>query len=257
MALCFMLFAPAFLFAQTWEAGASAGGAAYMGDLNQNNPVKVSGLSAGIFVQRNLNPYLSLKLNYQYGKIAGADSTSSTQQFRDRNLSFATSLNELSLIGEFNFMKYTPGADFDHFTPYIFLGVGAVAYNPQATYKNADYDLRGLKTEGQANPYPYNALVIPYGAGIKYNFSSSWNILFNAGYRYVRSDYLDDVSRAYPNKSKFTNPLAAALSDRSGEKTGTYIGVTGTQRGDYRGHDTYLFIGFSLSFTFVTSNCYY
>jgi hypothetical protein len=112
-------------------------------------------------------------------------------------------------------------------------------------------------TEGQTKPYASMALVIPYGAGVKYNFSSSWNIMFNAGYRYVKSDYLDDVSTQYADKSKFTNPLAAALSDRSGERTGVYIGTPGTQRGDFRGHDTYLFVGFTLSFTFLTTNCYY
>jgi hypothetical protein len=257
-AFCFLLLAfPVCLYAQTWEAGGSVGGAAYMGDLNQQNPVKISGMSAGVFVQRNFNPYLSLKLNFTYGKIQGADSTSKTEQFRDRNLSFMTKLNELSLIGEFNFMKFTPGADFDHFTPYLFLGVGVVDYNPQATYLGSTYDLRPLMTEGQAKPYANMAYVIPYGAGIKYNFSSSWNIMFNAGYRYVHSDYLDDVSSQYPDKSKFTNPLAAALSDRSGERTGVNIGTPGTQRGDFRGHDTYLFVGFTLSFTFLTANCYY
>jgi opacity protein-like surface antigen len=257
-AFCLLLFAfHAKVLAQTWEVGGSVGGAAYMGDLNQNHPAKVSGPAAGVFVQRNFNPYLSLKLNYNYGKISGADSTSSLQQFRDRNLSFTTRLNELSLIAEFNLMKYTPGAERDRFTPYIFAGVGAVAYNPQANYLGTDYDLRGLLTEGQAKPYPYNALVVPYGAGIKYNFSDKWNIMINAGYRYVRSDYLDDVSGAYTDKTIMTNPLGAALSDRSGEKTGVYIGTPGSQRGDYRSHDTYLFVGFTLSFTFVTANCYY
>ncbi len=100
------------------------------------------------------------------------------------------------------------------------------------------------------------ALVIPYGVGVKYNFSSSWNIMASLGYRYVKSDYLDDVSGTYQKRTGLT-PLAAALSDRSGENTGVYIGVPGTQRGDYRGHDITMFVGFSISFTFLTTNCYY
>lgn len=245
------------LRAQTWEAGGSVGGSGYMGDINQRSPVKISGLSAGVFVQRNLNPYFSLKLNYTHGKIQGADSTSNNAQQRDRNLSFRTTLSELSLMGEFNFMKYTPGADDHHFSPFVFFGIGAVDYNPQAGYLGSVYDLRPLGTEGQSQEYARVAMVIPYGAGIKYNFNSSWNIMLNAGYRYVRSDYLDDISGVYPDRTRFVNPLAAALSDRSGERTGTYIGVPGTQRGDFRSRDTYMFIGFTLSFTFVTSNCYY
>jgi len=256
LALSLLLFALS-LKAQTWEVGGFAGGAGYMGDLNQHNPAQLNNLAGGVYVQRNFNPYFSVKLNYVYGKIAGADSTSNTQQFRDRNLSFHTTLNELAFMAELNFMRYTPGADKDRFTPFIFLGAGGVNYIPQATYLGVDYDLRGLQTEQQAKPYPNNAIVVPYGAGVKYNFSGNWNIMVSAGYQYVRSVYIDDVSGSYPDRTKFTNPLAAALSDRSGERTGVYIGNPGTQRGDYRGHDTYLFVGFTLSFTFVTANCYY
>lgn len=245
------------LFAQTWEAGVSAGAAGYMGDLNQQNPVLISGYNLGVFAQRNLNPYLSLKLHYSHAEISGADSTSGTQQFRDRNLSFKTKMDELSLIAEVNFMRYTPGADKDKFTPYLFFGVGALAYDPLATYLGTEYQLRGLMTEGQAIPYKNVAVVVPFGAGIKYNFSQNCNIMFSAGYRYAFTDYIDDVSGKYADKSKFANPIARALSDRSGEQTGVYIGSPTTQRGDYRNHDTYLFLGFTLSFTFVTANCYY
>lgn len=264
-ACCFMLLTfPICGFSQTWEAGIFGGGAGYVGDLNQRALIKPSGIAAGAFFQRNLNPYLSVKINYDYGVISAADSTSSSQQFRDRNLSFRTTLNELSLMGEFNFMKYTPGAlDGRHrFTPYIYLGGGVVKYNPQADYKGQTYNLRPLKTEGESKPYASMAMVFPYGAGVKYNITGSWNLMFNAGYRYTRTDYLDDVSGAYPNPSVFSsspNPAASkALSDRSGEFFGsTVIGKAGTQRGDLRKYDSYLFIGFTLSFTFLTSNCYY
>jgi hypothetical protein len=257
-AFCYLLSAFSTpLLAQTWEAGVFAGAAGYVGDLNQRELVKPSGPAVGAFVKRNFNPYLSVKLNLALGKIAGADSVSNTQQFRDRNLSFHTQLAELSFISEFNFMKYTPGAldDLHRFTPYIYFGAGVTEYNPQADYQGQTYDLRPLRTEGV--DYPSNAIVIPYGAGIKYNFTGSWNVMFSVGYRYARTDYLDDVSGLYIDKNNFTDPVAAALSDRSGERTGVYIGVPGTQRGDLRGHDNYLFIGITLSFTFLTANCYY
>ncbi len=254
MAFSFLLLALS-SSGQTWEIGAFGGAAGYIGDLNPHNPVLPSGAAAGLFVQRNFNPYLSLKLNYTNGQIAGADSTSSNDYLKARNLSFKTQLNEVSMLLEFNFMKFTPGADFNHFSPYMYFGAGIVGYNPQATYKGTVYDLRPLQTEGIA--YPSTALVIPYGVGAKYNFSGKWNIGASIGYRYVRTDYLDDVSGQYAPRNSFTNPVALALSDRSGEKTGVYIGSPGTQRGDYRNNDTYFFIGLSISFTFVTANCYY
>jgi hypothetical protein len=245
------------LQAQTWEVGGFAGGSAYMGELNPNNPVKVSGIALGGFVKRNFDGYLSLKLNYTFGQISGADSTSSSPQFRQRNLSFTTQLNEISLIGEFNFMKYIPEAGQNKYTPFIYLGVGVVGYNPQAKYMGTTYDLRPLMTEAESKPYPKTALAFPYGVGFKYNFSGKWNLIADIGYRNPNTDYLDDVSGVYPNKAKLPNNLSRALSDRSGEKTGVYIGSPGSQRGDFRPKDTYMFVGFSISYTFVTSKCYF
>lgn len=246
------------LQAQTWELGGFAGGSAYMGDLNPSNPVKVSGIALGAFVKRNFDGYWSTKLGYTFGLIAGADNTSSDPQMRARNLSFKTALSELSVTEEFNFFKYIPEAGENRYTPFIFLGIGVVGYNPQAVYQGQTYDLWPLMTEGQSKPYPNAAVAFPYGAGFKYNFSGKWNFIVDIGYRNPSTDYLDDVSGKYPNPAKLSSPLAQALSDRSGEiNNGVDIGTPGTQRGDLRPKDTYMFVGFSISFTFVTSKCYY
>jgi hypothetical protein len=250
-----LIFMSLSLHAQTWEVGGFAGGSAYMGDLNQNNPVKISGIALGVFVKRNFDGYLSAKLNYTYGQISGADSTSSNQQQKLRNLSFKTQLNELSLIGEFNFLKYIPEAGENRYTPFVYLGLGVVDYNPQASYQGHIYDLRPLMTEGQR--YSKTAVTFPYGIGFKYNFSGKLNLIADIGYRNPSTDYLDDVSGNYPVKNKLPNDLSRALSDRSGENTGIYIGSPGTQRGDLRPKDTYMFVEFSISYTFVTSKCYY
>jgi len=102
--IVFLIFISFSLKAQSWEIGAGVGGAGYMGDLNLNNPLKVSGPSIGGFVARNFDGYFSAKLSYNFGVISAADSNSGSQQFRARNLSFTTTLFEVSAIGEFNFM---------------------------------------------------------------------------------------------------------------------------------------------------------
>ena len=253
----FLLFISFNLQAQTWEVGGSIGAAGYMGDLNTSNPLKPTGVSLGAFVQRNFDGYLSAKLNYDFGHISGADNTSSNPQIRARNLSFMDNLNEVSVIWEFNFFKYVPEAGQNRFTPFIYAGLGVVGYNPQAVYEGQTYDLRPLMTEGESKPYSSLAFAIPYGAGIKYNFSGKWNFIADLGYRNPSTDYLDDVSGKYPNPAKLTSPIAQALSDRSGELTGTNIGAPGSQRGDLRPKDTYWFLNISISFTFVSSKCYY
>lgn len=243
------------LSAQTWEVGGTAGESGYIGDFNPNNPFKLTDPGMGFFVKRNFNTYLSLKVQYMYGIIRGDDSTSTNQQLFNRNLSFITSLSEISLIGEFNFMSYIPEVGTNKYTPFIFAGIGSTNFNPKAGYRGINYELAPLTTEGQAKPYNTQAWVIPYGAGLKFNFTGKWNFIVDLGYRYTNTGYLDDVYGAYADKSKLPSVLSQALSDRSAERTGTNIGSTGTQRGNYS-HDTYMFLGFSISYTFVTQNCY-
>jgi opacity protein-like surface antigen len=255
-AIILLLFVSFSLRAQTWELGASVGAAGYMGDLNPTDPIKFSGAAFGGYVKRNFNGYLSAKLSYTYGKIGAADSTSSNEQFRERNLSFTSFVKELAVIGEFNFMNYIPDVSHNRYTPYVYLGVGVVGFNPQTMYQGHLYDLQPLATEGES-PYHKRVLTIPYGAGIKYNFTGQWTIMADLGYRQPNTDYLDDVSGVYPNPATLPNNLSRALSDRSGEKTGVYIGTPGSHRGDGRPHDTYMFLQFTLAFTFITQKCYF
>ena len=252
----FLVFISVSLKAQTWEIGGALGGAGYMGDLNPNNPVKISGYAIGGFVKRNFDGYLSARLNAVLGQVSAADSNSSNQQFKKRNLSFTTPIREVSLIGEFNFLHYIPDAGKNKFTPYIFLGIADAEYLPRTTYKGRVYDLRAYKTEGEGAMYSKYTISLLYGAGVKYNVLGKFTLGAEFGYRNTNTDYLDDVSGNYADKSK-QSIISAALGDRSGEKTGVYIGSPGTQRGDLRAHDTYFFSQITLSYTFVTQKCYF
>ncbi len=243
------------LRAQTWEIGGSVGESGYVGDLNPNNPLKFTDIGGGGFLKRNFNNYLSLKASYTYATIQGNDNTSSNPQLYARNLSFSTSLSELSLIAEFNFMDYIPEIGRNRYTPFIFAGFGNVAYNPTAIYQGITYELRPQMTEGEVKPYDKRAWVVPYGAGIKFNFTGKWNFIVDLGYRTANTGYLDDVYGNYADKTKLSGGIAQVLADRSGELTGNYIGSPGSQRGNYN-HDSYMVLGFTLSFTFLTQNCY-
>lgn len=241
--------------AQTWEMGGGVLAAGYIGDFNASNPLKFTDPGAALFLKRNFNNYFSVKLNLAYASISGADSLSSNQQFKDRNLSFNTSLGEISLIAELNFFNYVPQIGKNKFTPFIFAGIGSVKYNPQATYNGQVYDLRPLVTEGQTTPYKERALAIPYGAGVKYNFAGQWNFIVDLGYRTTNTNYLDDVGGVYADKSLLPTTISKVLSDRSGERTGNYIGSAGSQRGNFHS-DTYMYLGFSISYTFLSHKCY-
>jgi hypothetical protein len=240
--------------AQTWEVGGGIGGSGYIGDFNEHNVVQLSGVSLGAYVKRNYNGFFSTKLSYNYGVISGNDSTSSSQQLRDRNLSFITTLVELSVINEFNFFDYIPQIGKNKFTPFIYLGLAAVRFVPKADYNGYRYGLREYKTEGQATPYSKLAFSIPYGAGIKYNFSGAFTLSADIGYRNTTTGYLDDVKGNYPSLPP-SPVINKALSDRSGENTGIYIGTPGSQRGNGR-NDTYFFTQVGIAYTFNTESCF-
>lgn len=245
--------------AQVWEVGAQAGGAGYMGDLNPTQPLKISGLSFGGFAKINFDPNWALSLNYNFGKIKADDAKSSNESFRARNLSFSNNLHEISLMVDFNFFDYFAGGGFSKFSPYLFTGIGGVIFKPKAVYQGKKYDLASYYTEGE--PYPTYALSIPFGLGVKYRIGERWSLMSNIGYRNAYTDYLDDVSKLYPDASKLSSDptirqMQQILSDRSGEVTGVYTGVPNTQRGDFRKRDTYMFVGIGITYTFVSQKCF-
>lgn len=241
--------------AQSWELGASVGASGYIGDFNPTNPIKFTDPAYGAFVKYNFNSLFSVKASISHATISGDDASSSNAQLKARNLSFFTGLDEVSLIGELNFLPYIPLVGHNVFTPFIFAGIGSTAYDPMATYQSQDYELRPLMTEGQSKPYADRAIAVPFGAGIKYNFTGQWNLIVDLGYRSTNTGYLDDVYGNYANKSTLASSIAQTLSDRSGETSGTYIGTAGTQRGNFN-HDTYMFLNFTISYTFLSSKCY-
>lgn len=245
-------------FSQTWEFGLTAGGLNYMGDLNQNNFRKINHTAFGAMVKRNLDSYWAIKFAVFSGKISADESKSPYEQERDRNLSFFSPLTEVSTQVEFNFFDY--GFDYQQkrFTPYLFAGLSLAVFNPKTIYNGKTYELKYYNTEGQTE-YQTTTYAIPVGAGVKYNFGRYLNIVAELGFRNTSTDYLDDVSGYYAASTQLQDistertALRIALADRSVNK----IGVPGTQRGDFRKKDSYLFVGITLSYTFVSQNCYY
>lgn len=242
--------------AQTWEFGASAGATGYMGDLNPVKPYKFNHPGYGILVKYNFNGYFGLKLNYLHGKISANDSLSNNAFQRARNINFFSPVNEIGLQLEFNFFSYVPTLSKKRFSPYLFAGIGAVLFDPQAKLNGRVYDLPQYQTEDTS--YSTAALSVPYGIGVKYNFSGKWTLAAEIGYRTAYTDYLDDVSGVYPDRSAFSfRDPRTLLSDPS-----SHGGVVsplfspGDQRGDSRPHDTYMFTGISLIYTLVPFKCY-
>jgi hypothetical protein len=246
------------LSAQTWEVGGFAGSSGYMGDINPLKPYKFTDLALGGLVKRNIDGYWSFKLSATRGTIRSDDAKSSSAQQQQRNLNFYSALTEVSLQTEFNLFNYLPGilpmAGGRRFSPFLFTGVGGVLFNPKTNLDGTVYELPKYVTESAdlSGAYKKYAVTIPYGAGVKYNIKGNWNLVGELGYRTAFTDYLDDVSGKYPELIALDpNDPKRDLSDPSNLQ----IGLPGTQRGDFRKKDTYMFAGFSLTYTFVSRKC--
>lgn len=237
--------------AQRAEFGVVTGGAGYIGDLNQNNLTKISGITAGAFAKVNFTPFVGLGMHYNYGNIKANDLNSTNQQFRDRGLNFNTKLHEVSLIADVNLFDAFSPISKKRFTPYVFAGIGGILFTPRASYPKfnneilSDYQ-NNADVKGDSIKYRPYAIVIPYGAGVKYRLTSFLTLSSQIGYRTALTDYLDDVGGYYTGKG--TPP--ANPSKVSG------IGAVGTQRGDLRKRDTYMFVSIGISYTFVSQKCF-
>ncbi|WP_017258375.1 type IX secretion system protein PorG [Pedobacter arcticus] len=255
--ILFVLISTNVAYAQTWEVGVTGGAMGYMGDLNQNGILKLNHPAFGFVVKRNFDSNWALRVSALQGKISDDESKSKYQQEIDRNLSFYSPITEGNVLVEFNFFDYGFEYHQKRFTPFLFAGVALTGFNPKTDYKGSTYELKYYKTEGQPEEYKTITYSIPFGAGVKYNFGRYLNLVGEIGYRNTSTDYLDDVSGVYPaiTSMQENDPNKTALrfdlSDRSVNK----IGVPGTQRGDFRKKDSYLFVGITLSYTFVSQKC--
>jgi hypothetical protein len=119
---------------------------------------------------------MSVRAYLGYGKVSADDAESKSEVNRVRNLSFQSNLYEASVQLHYDYF----GNDRDYrfrprVTPFIFTGVGLVAFNPQAyrdpRAKTGLTELAPLRTEAQSQAYSTVALVIPFGGGVRFRLS--------------------------------------------------------------------------------------
>ena len=244
-----------------WELGGWAGVSHYFGDLNTSLDLKHPNFAAGGVFRFNFNDRICAKLGANYGSIGANDNTSTNPFELRRNTHFKSIIIDGSAQVEFNFMSYDYFDKSKWFTPYLFGGIGVYHFNPQAKYKGVTYDLRPLGTEGQfaGEEYYTTQPALVYGGGVKMALNEVWSINVELSMRKLFTDYLDDVSKTYPNMNdlrKAHGEVAVALSDPSlTTENQLKVGQLGRQRGDAHTTDTFTFFGVSLLYYFGDLRC--
>ncbi len=146
---------------------------------------------------------------------------------------------------------------------YIFAGVSAIYFNPQAYTRGKWHSLHPLHTEGQGLPgfakhYSRFNVAFPVGIGVKFKISPYRSLGFEAGWRFTLTDYIDDVgSGRYPSTRTMLNNFgetAAILSHRYGGRTNYYdINFPGGPKRGGKWIDQYQFVTISYSAIFKTN----
>ncbi|MCL2131687.1 MAG: DUF6089 family protein, partial [Lentimicrobiaceae bacterium] len=223
--------------------------------------------AGGLIYRYNINPRFAFKAAVLFGSLQAEDAKTGTPE---RNLSFRSSLSEISAQMELNFMRLYNEKGHNFFTPYIFLGVGIFSFNPQAKLNVHWYDLQPLGTEGQGlrgtdpitgitydqEPYKLTNVAIPFGLGARFNFLKYYSAGLEWGFRKTFTNYIDDVGGQYVRRDFFLETgdrtLIADLSDRSNT-----LQDGGNQRANnLKTKDWYSFV--LVSFTFklnYSKNC--
>ena len=152
---------------------------------------------------------------------------------------------------------------FGHLGLYLFAGIGGFYFDPtgennldysnssfqnstfEPSSKNKKIKLRELHTEGQGLPgdpagfekgetYSNYSICFPFGFGVEKAFSNNSGIKLEGGFRYTRTDYIDDVSNSFYERKIIEENYGNLAATMSGTYSGnTFIHLGYTIDGNY------------------------
>ena len=215
------------------------GTSTYFGELANDGDYLQAEPSVNLGLQYYVSRKIGIRADVTWFQLSGSDAKAGDPGRVPRNLSFSSNNFEISAVGIYNF--YPQGRTFYQrptFNFYAFAGIGLCYFNPTTEYQGTRYSLPPLQTELVS--YSTFTPVIPVGLGIRFRVGPFANLAFEGGYRTTFTDYLDDVSTTHKDPSKFTDPIAAALSDRRGELNPPRpLAADGAKRGNPNANDGY------------------
>ena len=214
---------------KTIEVGPHVGVSYYMGDINPAKPFAMSDLQYGGVVRFNYNNRWTFRFDYSHAIVKADDAVIKWRP--ERGISFTTSINDFSLMAEFNFLEYYTGNPKKNVSPYIFGGISLFQYNPYQRIYDADLKIdtlvylrdykvdtiyRELKPKNPQNPNASDELTmfsnlaeffggrtnkigvsIPFGVGVKFSLSKHMAATVEWRMQKTLTDYLDGVGGVY------------------------------------------------------------
>lgn len=228
--------------------GANVNAGNYFGDLAPVNKAASTDISFtrpgfGFFAGYKFHHSVAITAGLNWVRVFGDDFASdpggedSFPRFA-RNLSFRNDIKEFRLgVQIFLLPNYGGPSQRLPFNAYLSLGAAIFHHEPMGKVPDADYQsaadgsvaapsagewvkLRPLGTEGQnlgvVEAYKSFELALPIAVGAQMRIpNTKLTAGLELGFRYLFTDYIDDVSTNYVGLDQFTDPLARIMSDRS------------------------------------------
>lgn len=149
----------------------------YMGDINPNRHFYNPSPAFGVIYRININPRYAIRGNVYYTQISGSDLDFPELLHPDRAflpVSFSTTMLDLNIQTEFNFLPFTPNVGKFKYTPYVSCGIGftmAMSSNVNAGHH----------------------FTFPFGAGLKFNLTDKISTGAEWSFRKTFTDRIDGV----------------------------------------------------------------
>ncbi len=242
----------------TIGVGISGGAMNYEGDLDDNFTLVFTKPAFGLHAIFVVFPRIHFRVAVLHGSIAANDAQANFTSNGQRNLSFYSDINEAGFHILYSLQTRKRGFTKRNFAvPYVFAGISYFQFAPKRSINGVEYDLQSIGTEGQhlpgtyPEPYKLQQFSVPLGIGFKIKVSKNFDAGAETGFRKTFTDYLDDVSGNYPDKSALYNaqgPVALYLSDSSVEPN-----VSFSPRGNPKNSDWYVYTNIHLTFYLTTS----
>lgn len=254
-----------------YELVGSLGATNFLGDLGGANQIGTNGIkdlelaltrpALGAGIRFKIASFFSAKGNIYWGIIRGDDKLTQEPFRNARGMNFKSNIFELSGQLEFKFTREQKGHVYQikgvrgmkrkDRDLYLFVGGGLVAFNPKGKFTNGKwYDLQPLGTEGQGKidglrKYSRITPIISLGGGYRVALNRYWGIGFELGMRKTFSDYMDDVSKTYPDPSIFIGDANATYFTNP---TGIPVAHNLDVRGDHTDKDAYMFAALTVGY---------
>ena len=169
-----------------YEVGPSLGMTGYLGDANNGNLFKHPSFTVGGIFRYNHNSRWAFKANLNYANIRGNSKDDENQYPDGIDYDFNSSLIDLGLTAEFNFLNFGRGPLYKKLkpiSPYMVAGVGFVF--------------------AVCDGHNQASFTVPFGIGVKYKHKDRLNMSFEFTMRKEFSDRIDGLSDLFGIKHSF------------------------------------------------------